>query len=168
MVECAHEEMMLEGLYEKNALTKMIKYLLIDCLGLCVRPFGSLNADGDIGPLFEEFPKMILLISVGNKPNIVRACIFLLAELLHLKTYRPDILIMIFSNGTKLNELLIEFANSCLAREVTAKQIMDFQHLRDGSIAVDKKRKDMKEIKEVSEVGLFVIGYFFCRIINSY
>ena len=82
----------LQETFQTNAVTKMLKRMFDTQLDLCVEPFNTLNADGDITELYEQYPMMIRLFAVGNKPKIVRAGFFLLAELIHLVDERPDIL----------------------------------------------------------------------------
>jgi hypothetical protein len=110
-------------------------------LDLCVEPFNTLNADGDITELYEQYPMMIRSFAVGNKPKIVaKSRFFLLAELIHLVDERPDILPQLAESCTCLNEVVIEHNHSILAR-LLDKAKKEFQILRNASVQVSQDRE---------------------------
>ncbi len=83
---------------------------------------------------------MITSISNGNKPKIVKAEIFLLSQVMHLKEFRPDLLrtIGLYCTGA-CNEVFIEFRNAPIARYLDKKK-PSFATLRRVSADVDARR----------------------------
>lgn len=133
--KAAEPDIVKEGLWEKNELTKMVQHYVKDILGaLCVQPFNDLNYEGNIAPFFESYPKQIILASVGGKWKIVRASMFMLAILLHLKKHRPDVLIQIALHPTMLNEVYIEHLNSIVKRYCVYIKARFFNDIRKCSI----------------------------------
>ena len=77
---------------------RMIYSMLSEDLFLCVSPFNILNGNGYMQFLYEHLPKMIKLISVGNKPKIVKAMLYLLGQLIHMIENIPDLMKQIAEN----------------------------------------------------------------------
>lgn len=117
-----------------------------------MEPFNTLNADGDITELYEQYPMMIRLFAVGNKPKIVRAGYFLLAELIHLVDNRPDILPQHAESCTSLNEVFIEHNHSILAR-LLDKAKKEFQILRNLSVQISQDRQRKTSMLELLQRG---------------
>ena len=138
--------------YEDNSLTRMIGSFVNDQLRLAVEPFNQLNLHGDLTMFFEEYPRMVTLFSVGEKPKIVRAGIFLTAQILHMVENRPDIMQELALNATKINEVFVEHANSLIQREVAKRQSdPSFQKVRDASIRILKNRQDLQLMEQLVE-----------------
>ena len=137
-----------ETLFGKNALTRMVGALFMDQLHLAVQPFNDLNARGDRTSLYEHFPLMIRVIATGNKHKIVRACFFLLAELIHLIENRPDIMRQIAIMAPYTNEVQIEFHNSTIARRLQHMDVL-FQNIRNESVNTSRIRDMYTQVRNM-------------------
>lgn len=138
--------------WNTNKLTEMIKYVIHEMLELCVEPFNLLNGHGDIKPLYESLPLFTKLICVGSKYKIVRACFFLLGQLIHLINNRPDIMHQIALMAPYTNEVIIEFQNSTLQRRLMYLEIL-FQNIRTESIQTTRARDMYNQIRMALEFG---------------
>ena len=107
-----------------------------------------LNREGNIVDLYESFPKLIKIISTGDKMKIVRAYYFLLGQVLHWMKSLPDILVQIFKLGPYTNEL----HNSTISRRVDHMELL-FQNIRDESVDVRFARTFFNHIKAVLELS---------------
>ena len=112
----------------------------------------KLNREGNIVDLYESFPKLIKIISTGDKMKIVRACYFLLGQVLHWMKSRPDILVQIFKLGPYTNEVFIELHNSTISRRVDHMELL-FQNIRDESVDVQFARTFFNHIKAALELS---------------
>lgn len=139
-------------MWGKNSLTKLLKYVLLTELKLCVEPFNNLNADGDISSLFESFPHMIKLIAMGDKPKIVKACLFLLGQLIYLIENRSDIILLLGTLAPYLNEVYIEHYNSLLERRLLHKR-GDFQQIRNESVNTGRIRFNYEQFSNLFELN---------------
>lgn len=138
--------------WDANSLTKLVKRLCHDQLKLCVEPFMKLNGDGDIRDLYESYPKFIRLICTGNKLKIVRACYFLLGQIIHWIEKRPDILQQIAILGPFTNEIfVVELHNSVIARRIGNIEL-SFQNIRDESADVQFARNFFSQIREALDM----------------
>jgi hypothetical protein len=138
-------------LYEANRLTQVIKNTFLNQLKDSVEPFVKLIRDGDLKPLLMKMPDFIMYFSCSGRPNIVKSCIFLYAELLWLQDQehgRPDILKLIAENITFLNEVLIEFRHSTMAHKLPRNCKKTFQMIRNVSILVSKTGRDYNAFKQ--------------------
>jgi hypothetical protein len=146
-IKIADKDLRAEGVYEKNELMRMLDSICQEQLiDLCIDPFLQLNVEGDIAPFFERYPEMVTLFLVGDKPKIVQAAFFMLAELQHLIVARPDILPQIGLHCTAFNELFIEHLNSIIARLCKKHQVTNFQGLRNQSVNPGKRREDRAQM----------------------
>jgi len=136
--------------WDANSFTKLLKSICEDQLKLVVEPFDKLNGDGNIRNLYEQFPKIIKLISIGKKPKIVRACFFLLGQLIHLVEKRPDIMRQISIIAPYTTELPIELHNSAIARRVKYLELI-FQNIRNESVNSSRIRDMFYQIRGVLE-----------------
>jgi hypothetical protein len=65
---------------------------------------------------------------------------------------RPDIILQLGQHAYQVNDGDIEHENSCIERDCKESKINNFQELRQISVNVAKKRKDIKAQKELLEV----------------
>jgi hypothetical protein len=138
--------------WDANGVTRLIKSVCQDQLRLVVEPFDRLNVDGDISDLYEKFPLLIRLISLGRKPKIVRACLGLLAQLIHMIKNRPDMMRQIAQIAPFTNELTIELHNSTLSRRVKMLEGI-FSQIRDESVQCSRIRHMFKGVRDVLELN---------------
>lgn len=150
--EEAEQQIIEEKLFENSSLGALLKNFIKDQLGLCVQPTNSLCGDGDIKPLFSSYPILLRYWSFGVKPYVVRAALYTLIHLNHMKEHCPHIILQLGMNAFQLNDGDIEHQNSCIARDSTEEKISTFKELRRISVNVAKRRSDINEQKELLEV----------------
>ena len=92
----------------------------------------KLRGDGDITSLFERFPDMANMCSLGKKSKIVTAAIFRASQLIYLQDTCPITLSHLARNATKQNEVMIEHHHSSIKRLRHGR--VEFQHIRNESI----------------------------------
>jgi hypothetical protein len=102
---------------------------------------------------------MVRLFSYGGKPFIVRAAIYQTCQLLHLRNYRKDIAIQLGFICTGLSDVNVEHANARIARHAATHQAEEFQDIRNASVDVDMKKKNMHDIRELLEVLILFLYY---------
>ena len=83
-----------------NPLQKVIQMFHRDMISITVAPFNKLNGEGDLKPFYETLPALTRLISIAGKWKIVRANIFLIAQVSHY--YSQNILFLSLRLRTKL------------------------------------------------------------------
>ena len=110
--QLSQEDQVFNTIWRKNEFMLMISDMLENQLRLCVEPFNILNGSGIIAPLFQSFPDMVNMCSVGKKFKIVRAGIFLQSQMIHLKYHCPNALVHQANHATKLNAVMIEHHHS--------------------------------------------------------
>lgn len=142
-----------EYLFGKNTLTRMMGTMFKEQLQLVVEPFNILNATGDITNFYEHFPLIIRAIAAGKKFKIVRACFFLLAQLIHLIDNRPDIMRQIAIMAPFTNEVHIEFHNSTIARRVKNMDVV-FQNLRNESVNTSRIRDMYHQLSDLLDFAV--------------
>jgi hypothetical protein len=152
--EEAEQQIIEEKMFENSSLGALLKNFIKDQLGLCVQPTNSLCGDGDIKPLFSSYPTLLRYWSFGGKPYVVRAAMYTLIHLNHMKEYCPHIILQLGLNAFQLNDGDIEHQNSCIARDSTEEKINTFQELRNISVNVAKRRSDINDQKEILEVDV--------------
>ena len=141
----------LKDFWNKNSLTKLIFSLCNEQLRIAVEPFDLWNGDGNLKPFLDALPKLVVLYSVGKKPKVVRAALFLVAELVHLNNNRQDILKFLIENAPLLNEVFIEHHNSTIARKLENLSNVDIQIIRNVSIETDRVRSFRNNFTEFLE-----------------
>lgn len=138
---------------DNSPFCRLLHSILNDELMLCVAPFNLLNSKGDVSLFYQKFPRLIKLISVGRKPKIVQACFFLLGQLIHIIVDRPDILRQMFVMGPYMNEVIIEYHNSTIARRIQHLELL-FQNIRTESVNTGKMREFFMQMKKALELVL--------------
>ena len=149
--EYAQEDKVFESIWETNQFLMMLHDMLDNQLRLCTEPFNRLNGDGVILDLWQNFPNMVNLISLGRKPKIVRACIFLQSQMIYLKDNFPELLIHQADYATILNEVMIEHHHSAMQRVLKDLSIK-FQTIRNESIHICQKRSSNKIFRTLLEL----------------
>ena len=115
--------------------------------------FNKLNGDGVITDLRETFPQMVNMFSLGRKPKIVRAGIFLQSQLLlYLKDNFPEMLIHQAENATIQNEVMIEHHHAGMQKLMT-ELLVKFQTIRNESVHLGQKRSDKRIMRNLFELN---------------
>jgi len=96
---------------------------------------------------------MVNMFSLGRKPKIVRAGIFLQSQLLlYLKDNFPEMLIHQAENATIQNEVMIEHHHAGMHKLMT-ELLVKFQTIRNESVHLGQKRSDKRIMRNLFELN---------------
>ena len=96
---------------------------------------------------------MVNMFSLGRKPKIVRAGIFLQSQLLlYLKDNFPEMLIHQAENATIQNEVMIEHHHAGIQKLMT-ELLVKFQTIRNESVHLGQKRSDKRIMRNLFELN---------------
>lgn len=109
---------------EFGGINVIVDYVLdtteVQIFMLSNNPFYQAVAHGHACELYKWFPSMISILGYYGHPNLIKVAFFNLMNIIHWKEKRPDILKLIGSMITMINDVLIEHTNSQLQAILTA------------------------------------------------
>ena len=151
-----------ESGWQKNELTQLIHYMISEQLSLGIQPFIELQVHGDLSPLLTKLPLMITAVVAGGREFVVRALVFALAEIIHLRDHCPGMLKTLGTNATYCNELPVEHKNGRIVQLMERWGVHDYRGLREMSVRDVHDREGKSVGKTILETGCLYIPHMLC------
>ena len=113
---------------------------MFELISLSVSTFNSILIDGNIVPFLQFFPTFICILAFSEKPNVFRAAMTNLIQIIYWIKIRPDILNVWASICKWCNDNFIEDHNSCTAGALASKMRLTFQYVQFVIMTLPIKR----------------------------
>lgn len=151
-----------EGGWEKNELTRLVRYMIKDEFSLGIQPFIDLQVHGDLSTLLTKLPLIITAVVAGGREYVVRALVFVLAEMAHLRDNCPGMLKTLGANATYCNEQTVEHKNGRIAQLMDRWGVHNYPGLREMSVRDVHDREGKSVGKAILETGYLAIPHLLC------
>jgi hypothetical protein len=140
------------NLDEHNSVNKWL-FRTLELISLSTSVFNGILFDGNITMFVKFIPTLVCILAFAERPNVFRAAMTNLIQILHWIANRPDIILVWASICKWCNDNFIEDHNACVANSLATKMRLTFQYVQFVVMLLTTKRTFSKSFRSMLGTG---------------